>query len=83
MTNDTIDLSVCAMDILTVSDPHTNHWQQRLIACGHSNGLLDFYFTEVLSDGTCSTKHETREYDSFISTVKFFYHNQKPLESEW
>ncbi|CAF1314333.1 unnamed protein product [Adineta steineri] len=74
--------NVCAMDILTISDPQTNQLKQRLIACGHSNGLLDLYITEVPTDGSPKTVHKTLEYDSFISTVKFFYHNQKPREDE-
>jgi hypothetical protein len=69
------------MDILSISDIQTNQLKQRLIVCGHSNGLLDLYITDVQLDGTIKTTHKTLEYDSFISTVKFFYHNQKPLES--
>jgi hypothetical protein len=68
-------ISVCAMDILVISDPQTNQLKQRLIVCGHANGLLDLY----ISDGTLTTTHKTLEYDSFISSVKFFYHNQKRL----
>jgi hypothetical protein len=67
------------MDVMLISDPQTNQLKQRLIACGHSNGLLDLYITQVQSDGTFKTIHKTLEYDSFISTVKFFYYNQKPL----
>lgn len=59
-----------------------NQIKQRLIACGHSNGVLDFYLTDIQSDGTMKITHKTLEYDSFISTVKFFYHNSKPLESK-
>jgi len=69
------------MDILSISDIQTNQLKQRLIVCGHSNGLLDLYITDVQLDGNIKTTHKTLEYDSFISTVKFFYHNQKPLES--
>lgn len=74
--------SVCAMDIIFVYDRETNQVKQRLIACGHSNGSLDFYLTDIQPDGTMKTIHKTLEYDSFISTVKFFYHNSKPLESK-
>jgi hypothetical protein len=70
------------MDILLISDPQTNHLKQRLIVCGHSNGLLDLYITDVQSDGMIKTTYKTLEYDSFISTVKFFYHNSKPRESK-
>jgi hypothetical protein len=70
------------MDILLISDPQTNQLKQRFIVCGHSNGLLDFYITDVQSDGTIKTVSKTLEYDSFISTVKFFYHNHKPIESK-
>ena len=69
------------MDIVTISDLETNQLKQRLIACGHSDGLLDLYITDVQLDGTVKTVHKTREFDSFISSVKFFYHNQKPLDS--
>jgi hypothetical protein len=70
------------MDVLSISDVQTNQLKQRIIACGHSNGLLDLYITDVQSNGTITTTHRTLEYDSFISTVKVFYHNQKPLESK-
>jgi hypothetical protein len=70
------------MDILLISDSQTNQVKQRLIVCGHSNGLLDLYITDMQSDGTIKTTHKTLEYDSFISTVKFFYHNPKPRESK-
>ena len=72
--------SICAMDVMFIYDRQTNQIKQRLIACGHSSGLLDFYSTEIPSDGIGTTTQKTLEYDSFISTVKFFYHNQKPLE---
>ncbi|CAF1282766.1 unnamed protein product [Adineta ricciae] len=74
--------NVCAMDIVTISDLETNQLKQRLIACGHSNGLLDLYITDVQPDGTVKIVHKTREFDSFISSVKFFYHNKKPLNDE-
>ncbi|CAF4517106.1 unnamed protein product [Rotaria sp. Silwood1] len=74
--------SVCAMDLLLISDPKTNQLKQRLIVCGHSNGLLELYITYIQADGTIKTTQKTLEYDSFISTVKFFYHNHKPLEKE-
>jgi hypothetical protein len=70
------------MDALLISDSQTKQLKQRLIACGHSNGLLDLYITDIQSDGTIKTIHKTLEYDSFISTVKFFYHNQKPSEGK-
>lgn len=63
-----------------IYDRQTNQIKQRLIACGHSNGLLEFYSTDIQSDGILKTTQKSLEYDSFISTVKFFYHNQKPLE---
>ncbi|CAF2879668.1 unnamed protein product [Rotaria sp. Silwood2] len=74
--------NLCAMDLLLISDPKTDQLKQRLIACGHSNGLLDLYITDVQADGTIQTTQKILEYDSFISTVKFFYHNHKPQENE-
>jgi hypothetical protein len=71
------------MDILLISDPQTNQLKRRLIVCGHSNGLLDLYITDVQLDGTTKTIHKTLEYDSFISTVKFFYYNPKPCEGKF
>jgi hypothetical protein len=70
------------MDVLLISDPQTKQLKRRLIACGHSNGLLDLYITDVQSDGPLKPTHKTLEYDSFISSVKFFYHNQKPLDGK-
>ncbi|CAF1916435.1 unnamed protein product [Rotaria magnacalcarata] len=74
--------NVCAMDLLLICDPKTDQLKQRLIVCGYSTGLLDLYITDVQPDGSIKTTEKTLEYDSFISTVKFFYHNQKPLENE-
>ena len=70
------------MDVLLICDPKTNQSKQRLIVCGHSNGLLDLYITDVQPDGTIKTTHKALEYDSFISTVKFFYHNQQPRDGK-
>jgi hypothetical protein len=70
------------MDIMLIPDPETNQVKQRLIVCGHSDGLLDLHITHMQSDGKIKTTHKTLEYDSFISTVKFFYHNPKPRESK-
>lgn len=67
------------MDIFLITDSQTNQLKQRLIACGHSNGLLDLYITDIQSGGILKTIHKTVEYDSFVSSVKFFYHNQRPL----
>ncbi|CAF1299192.1 unnamed protein product [Rotaria sordida] len=74
--------SVCTMDLLSISDPKTDQLKQRFIACGHADGLLDLYITDIQTDGSIQTTQKTLEYDSFISTVKFFYHNHKPLENE-
>lgn len=73
--------SVCAIDMMVISDPETGQMKRRLIACGHANGVLDFYHTEIGPDGTLKTSSEYLEYDSFISSVKFFYHNRRPNES--
>ena len=70
------------MDIMLITDPQTNQIKQRLIVCGHANGLLDLYITDMQPDGTYKTTQKTLEYDSFISTVKFFYYNTKPHESK-
>lgn len=70
------------MDVLLISEPTTDKLKQRLIACGYVNGTLDLYITDIQSDGSVQTSQKTIEYDSFISSVKFFYHNQKPLESK-
>lgn len=70
--------SVTALDYLVITDPTTNQIKQRLIIVGHANGLIDFHVTEIQSDGTWKTTSTTLEYDSFISSVKFFYHNHKP-----
>ena len=75
-------LSVCAMDLLLILYPQTQRLKQRLVVCGHSHGALDLYITDIQPDGALKTTHKTLEYDSFISTVKFFYHNRKPLESK-
>jgi hypothetical protein len=59
------------MDILLISDPQTNQLKRRLIVCGHSNGLLNLYITDVQLDGTTKTIH------------KFFYYNPKPCEGKF
>lgn len=69
------------MDILCIYDPESEQLKQRLIVCGHSNGLLELFISTIQSDNTLKTDYKALEYDSFISTVKFFYHNQKPLPS--
>lgn len=53
-----------------------------MIVCGHSNGLLELFISTIESDNKFKTVHKTLEYDSFISTVKFFYHNHKPIPSK-
>ncbi|CAF0775669.1 unnamed protein product [Didymodactylos carnosus] len=70
--------NVSSMDILLISD-ETQKMKQRLIICGHSNGFLnltinDFQTGEII--------HRSNEHDSFISSVRFFYHNYKPIEGE-
>ena len=63
--------SVCSMDTLLISDPQTNQLKQRLIVCGHSNGLLDLYITDLQSNGTNLT-NINKQLTSTISTTTMF-----------
>ena len=70
------------MDVLLVTNPRTQQVTQRLLVCGHSNGLLTLHITDIQADDSAKTISKTLEYDSFISTVRFFYHNHRPTEGK-
>jgi hypothetical protein len=69
--------SLSAIDLLLITDTQTNRVKQRVIACGHSNGLIDLYISDVQTDGTLKTICKTLEYES---SIKLFYHNRTPRE---
>lgn len=70
------------MDMLVITDPKTDAIVERFIVCGHSSGFVNFYRTKFDENGNFNTISTSLEFESFISSVKLFYHNHRPQEGK-